>query len=243
MQIETGPFVETVEQIYARVFHALKPRTALPRITIRFRKYANANSRISLHNDDLRVDISDLFEAAPAAVQEALAFILVSKLFRKLPENAIVVRYRRYLNRPEVRRTLDRVKRERGRKAFRDACGEAYDLREIFEELNFKYFDGLMSRPELGWSLKPSRTNLGHYDPSHRVIVVSSLLDSLNAPQLIVRYIMFHEMLHLRFPAEHGGARQCIHTKAFKEAEKRFEEYSEAKVALKRFLAVAARGA
>ncbi len=241
MQVETAPLFETVQEIYVRVFRALRPRTTLPRITICFRKYANANSRIRLQDGDLRVDISDFFEAAPGAIHEALAFILVSKLFRKSPEEAVVVRYRRYLNRPEVRRRLQRVKQERGRKAFRDPKGKMYDLCEIFEELNFKYFHGLMSRPRLGWSLRPSGTALGHYDPSHHVIVLTSLFDSETAPELVVKFVMFHEMLHLRFPTEHRGGRQCVHTKGFKQAEKGFEEFEEAKAALKRFLARGAR--
>ena len=40
-------------------------------------------------------------------------------------------------------------------------------------------------------------------------------------------------MLHLRFPAEHNGARRCVHTRAFKEAEKQFEKLREAKALLK----------
>lgn len=236
MQVETALFFETVEQIYARVFRALKPRTPLPEITIRYRKYANANSRIRLEGGRLHVDISDLLEGAPAPIQEALASILLSKLFRKEPDDGVLARYRRYLNRADVRRTLHLVKQQRGRKAVLDPKGCFYDLEALFEELNFKYFHGLMARPQLGWSLRPSRTTLGHYDPSHNVIVLTNLLDSASAPALIVKYILFHEMLHLRFPTEHRGARRCVHTRNFKEAEKEFEEYRKAKAELKRFL-------
>jgi predicted metal-dependent hydrolase len=236
MQVETALFFETVEQIYQRVFRCLKPRTPLPKITVRFRKYADANSRIRLEDGHLKVDISDLLEGAPAPIQEALAFILISKLFRKEPDRGILARYRRYLNRADVRRTLHLVKQERGRKTVLDPKGRYYDLEELFEELNFKYFHGLMARPQLGWSLRASRTTLGHYDPSHNVIVLTNLLDSEKAPQLIVEYILFHEMLHLRYPTEHHGARRCVHTKEFKDAEKMFEQYESAKAELKRFL-------
>lgn len=236
MQVETALFFETVEQIYQRVFRSLKPRTPLPKITVRFRKYADANSRIRLEDGHLKVDISDLLEGAPAPIQEALAFILISKLFRKEPERNILARYRRYLNRADVRRTLHLVKQERGRKTVLDPKGRCYDLERLFEDLNFKYFHGLMARPQLGWSMRASRTTLGHYDPSHNVIVLTNLLDSEKAPQLIVEYILFHEMLHLRYPTEHRGARRCVHTKEFKDAEKMFEQYDSAKVELKRFL-------
>jgi hypothetical protein len=236
MQVETALFFETVEQIYERVFRAVKPRTPVPRITIRYRKYANANSRIRLQDDHLHADISDLLQDAPAPIQEALAFILISKLYRKPTPPAIAARYRRYLNRGDVRHTLYSAKKERGRKSYRDPRGQAHDLCAIFEELNFQYFHGLMARPELGWSLRPSQTTLGHYDPSHHVIVLSVLLDSTDAPELLVKYVMFHEMLHLRFPTEHRGARRCVHTKAFKAAEREFQDYTKAIIEMKRFV-------
>ena len=44
---------------------------------------------------------------------------------------------------------------------------------------------------------------------------------------------MFHEMLHLRHPVEHRGARRCVHTPEFKEAEKAFPRLLEAKSILK----------
>jgi hypothetical protein len=90
MQVETALFFETVEQIYQRVFRTLKPRTPLPEITVRFRKYANANSRIRLEDGQLMVDISDLLEGAPAPIQEALALILISKLFRRSLDGNVV---------------------------------------------------------------------------------------------------------------------------------------------------------
>ncbi|MBV9266781.1 MAG: SprT-like domain-containing protein [Acidobacteriaceae bacterium] len=236
MQVETALFFESVEQIYARVFRLLKPRTPVPRITIRFRRYANANSRIRLADGHLAVDISDLLESAPAPIQEALAHILIGKLYRKAPDTTALARYRRYLNRSDMRHSLQHAKQSRGRKHLRDSKGEHYDLREIFEELNFRYFHGLMAMPQLGWSVKPSRTTLGHYDPSHHVIVLSSILDSPSAPEPVVRFVMFHEMLHLRFPTEHRGPRRCVHTREFKKAEREFENYHEATRQLRHFL-------
>jgi predicted metal-dependent hydrolase len=97
-----------------------------------------------------------------------------------------------------------------------------------------------MAQPQLGWSLRPSRTTLGHYDPSHHAIVLSALLDSEKAPETIVRFVMFHEMLHLRHPTEHRGVRRCVHTKEFKIAEKQFDSYREATAELKKFVEEAA---
>ena len=111
--------------------------------------------------------------------------------------------------------------------------GKRYNLTEIFEDLNLRFFHGLMSRPELGWSLRPSRSTLGHYDPSHHAIILSSRLDRPGVAHVAVEYVMFHEMLHLRYPVEHRGARRCVHTPEFKEAEKAFPRIQEAKSILK----------
>jgi len=45
---------------------------------------------------------------------------------------------------------------------------------------------------------------------------------------------MFHEMLHLRHPVEHTGARRRVHTQEFRQAEKQFARLREAKETLKK---------
>jgi hypothetical protein len=236
MQVEAALFFETVEEIYARVFQLLRPRTPLPEILVRYKKYANANSRISLQDGRLLVEMSDLLQPAPAPIQEALASVLLAKLFGKPPDRDSLAQYRHYLNRADVRRNLHSAKRERGRKAYSDPRGAVYDLTKIFSAINEQYFHGLLAAPAMGWSLRPSRTILGHYDPSHHVIVLSRSLDSIEAPESAVRFVMFHEMLHLRYPTESRGARRCVHTPEFKKAERAFAEYAEAKDALKKLV-------
>lgn len=223
----------TPESIYARVFREIRPRTPLPDIRVDFRRYANANAQIRLESGTLLVRIADTLASAPDDVHEALAQILLSKLFRKPVPHGANDRYRRYLNRRDVRKNLDAVRRIRGRKQFESPQGRHFDLEAMFEELNFRYFFGLMARPTLGWSPRVSRTLLGHYDPSHNTIVLSKILDGKDTPRLAVEYVLFHEMLHLRYPAEHNGARRCVHTPAFKEAEKVFEGLREAKAMLR----------
>jgi hypothetical protein len=236
MQVETALFFETAEQIYARVFRQLKPRTPLPAIEVRFKRYANADSRISLFNGVLQIQISDMLETAPAPVQEALAIILICKLYRTQPDTRALAVYRSYLNRVDVRRTLHLVKQQRGRKKFLPAGGAFYDLCRIFDELNLVFFGGMLGKPRLGWSLRPSRTTLGHYDPSHNAIVLSSLLDRPDVPESAVKYVMYHEMLHLRHPTVHESARRCVHTREFKADEKLFPDFAGTKKLLQKFL-------
>lgn len=119
MQVETALFFESVEQIYSRVFCTLRPKSSLSAVHVRFRKYANATGRIRLQDGALAVDLSDLFEDAPAPIQESLASILICKLFRRTPDKHSAERYRRYLNRPDVRKALQRIRQERGGRRYR----------------------------------------------------------------------------------------------------------------------------
>jgi hypothetical protein len=232
--LESALFFETPEQLYSRVFRIIRPRSTVPSIRVQFCEFANANAFIRLDNGLIEVRISDVLRDAPAPVMEALAYILICKLYRKPVPGSCSHRYRLYLNRRDVRHQVERVKRERGRKQIAGPSGRCYDMIDMFEDLNVRFFGGMMARPELGWSVRPSRTTLGHYDPSHHAIVLSSILDRPEVPRLAVEYVMFHEMLHLRHPVDHRGARRCVHTSEFKAAESDFPGLKEAREALKR---------
>ena len=231
--LQSSLFFETPEEIYARVFRELKPRTPVPGLKVEFCEFANADSFIRLDNGRLHVRISDLLSGAPAPVMEALAHILLGKLYRKPIARAYNHRYRLYLNRKDVRRQAQLVRQIRGRKFISGPQGEHYNLDELFERLNREHFDGLMGRPQLGWSRGRSRSLLGHFDPSHNAIIISRILDQTGLA-IALEYVMFHEMLHLQHPVEHGGARRRVHTREFREAEKKFPRLKEAKELLKR---------
>ncbi|MEZ5399608.1 MAG: M48 family peptidase [Bryobacteraceae bacterium] len=233
MQVQSAILFETAEELYARIFRELRPAAPLPALEIRYKPFANANSSIRLRDGRLEVRISDVLATAPAPIQEALAYILLSKLFRRPVPPVHLHCYRRWLLRADVRRRIQALRAERGRKYVSGPLGETYNLDEIFDELNLRFFHGLMSKPQLGWSRRPSRTLLGHYDPSHNAIVLSRSLDSPAVPRLAAEYVLYHEMLHLRHPVEHRGARRCVHTPEFKRAEAEFPHLAEAKRLLK----------
>lgn len=233
VNIESALFFESAEQIFRRVHGELRPRTPAPPIGIEYKRFANANSDVRLENGAIRVRITDLLESAPAPVTEALAHILLGKLYRKPAAAQYTHRYRLYLNRKEMRRQIHLVRQARGRKAHSGPSGSVHHLEEIFEELNARYFGGMMARPALGWSHIRSRTRLGHFDPSHHMIVISRIFDDARVPRLALEYVMYHEMLHLHYPVDHSGARRCVHTPAFKAHEKLFPQFKEAKALLK----------
>src|SRR5271157_775619 len=232
--LQSSLFFETPEEIYARVFRELRPRAPLPDLRVEFRSFANADSLIRLEKGRLEVRISDLLAGAPAPVMEALARILLGKLYRKPVPPLYAYRYRLYLNRRDMRRQAHLVRQIRGRKFISGPQGAHRNLEEIFERLNGQFFDGLLGRPQLGWSRGASRNMLGHFDPSHNAIIISRIFDQPRASALALEYVMFHEMLHLRYPVDHLASRRRVHTREFREAERKFPQLKEAKEILKR---------
>jgi hypothetical protein len=234
VNLASSLFFESPAEIFARVHRELRPRTAIPAIDVLYKPFADPNSRVRLESGAISVQITDLLEGAPAPVTEALAHILLSKLYRKEIAPHHQHRYRLYLNRRDMRRKIDSTRQARGRKTHKGPQGVVHNLDAVFEDLNTRYFGGMMSRPQLGWSYVRSRTRLGHFDPSHNTIMISRIFDDFRVPLVALEYVMFHEMLHLRYPVDHSGARRCVHTPEFKAHERQFPHFKEAKALLRR---------
>ncbi|HZU23762.1 MAG TPA: M48 family peptidase, partial [Terriglobales bacterium] len=105
---------------------------------------------------------------------------------------------------------------------------------QVFDELNLRFFHGLLGRPQMSWSRERSRHLLGHYDPAHNTIIISRIFDDPRLPRFLVEYIVYHEMLHLKHPVKLRGSRRCVHPRAFQEEEKLFPQLEEVKQWLKR---------
>lgn len=227
---------ESPEEMFLRVFRMLKPRTKPPAFRVLFKPYANLDSKIRLEAGHERIEVrmSDQLLGAPDAVREALAWVLLGKLYRKAIPPELDRVYKSFVNRADVRKRALELRRERGRKRLAHPKGGAFDLEALFADLNVRFFEGALSKPALGWSVRPSRRLLGHYDPAHHAIVISSIFDTPKAPRYVVEYILYHEMLHIKHPAEYRTERRCVHTPAFKAEERRFPQYEQALRYLKR---------
>lgn len=219
--------------IFQECYQELRPRAPLPPFHIEFFPFANLNSTIRLRQGCVRVRISDALEGAPPAVLRSLAHILLAKLYRKPIEPAMALRYRRHASSSAVSARTETLRQVRGRKHVRSPEGRFYDLEEVFETLNRRFFHGLLGRPLLTWSRERARHALGHYDPAHNTIVVSRVFDDARTPRYAVEYIVYHEMLHLKHPVKVRGARRCFHPPAFQEEERRFPQLEAAKRFLK----------
>ena len=216
------------------VYREVRPRAPMPEFDLRFYPFANINNTIRLAEGKLKLRLSDLLEGAPEPVLRAIVHILIAKIYRKPIDTAAATRYRRYIGSQAMQESAQQVRQLRGRKRLESPKGEHYDLEAIFDELNVRFFHGLLGRPQLSWSGERARRLLGHYDAAHNVIIVSKVFDHARVPRYAVEYLLYHEMLHLKHPVTRGKAgRRLVHPKSFREDEKLFPHLEEAQRFLK----------
>jgi hypothetical protein len=219
--------------LFERVYRELRPIAPLPEFEIRFFRFANLNNTIRLREGRIFVRLSDLLEGAPEPVLHAILHILTAKLYRKEIDAAHAARYRKFTGSHTMAAKTHLIRQMRGRKRIASPQGQHYDLEQVFDELNSRFFHGLMARPRMTWSGNRARQSLGHYDPAHNTIVVSRIFDRPGVPRYAVEYLVYHEMLHLRHPVKLRGSRRCVHPAAFQEEEKLFPHLEQAKKYLK----------
>lgn len=213
---------------YAEAFRAFDRKRDVPKIDVQFYPYIGINHTIRVREGKVFVRIAEMCRDMPPVGQQALAFILVAKLLRKkVPANARE-RYSNLIKTVEMREKATESRRLRGRKVVSTDKGAVYDLSEIFDNLNRDYFRGSVPKPVLTWSARKTYRILGHHDATHKTIVISKSLDSINVPKYVVESVVYHEMLHIHHPTVHHNGRRYNHTAAFRRDEEKFAYFNEA---------------
>jgi hypothetical protein len=220
--------------IFEEEYRVVRPRAPMPPIQLRFRRFTSLNTTIRLREGRIHVSLSDLLEGAPETVIRAIAHILLAKLYKKPIDAAHNARYKRFASSAAVTRQTELIRHARGSKRFFGPEGRFYNLDEVFDSLNLRFFGGLLGRPELTWSEHLARRSLGHYDAAHNTIVVSRVFDRPSSPRYAIEYLLYHEMLHLKHPVRMRGLRRCVHSREFKADEAQFPQLAEAMAFIKR---------
>lgn len=223
-----------IVSIFEQEYRALRPRAPMPPFHIRFRRFVSLNTTIRLREGELHVSLSDLLEGAPESVLRAIAHILIAKIYKKPISAAHNHRYKRFQYSEAVARQTEQIRSSRGAKRFSGPEGRYYNLEEVFDSLNERFFFGLLGRPQLTWSEHHAKRLLGHYDAAHNTIVVSRVFDRPSSPRYAIEYLLYHEMLHLKHPVSVRGTRRCVHSAAFKADERMFPQLDLALAFLKR---------
>jgi hypothetical protein len=196
-------------------------------MTIRFFNISHLYRSVP-RNGRLRLTINEAFIGAPVEVIRA---IVHAGLGGRSP--AHLQRLRSYADSKSFARlalVLSDVDHELS------ARGKHHNLSESFARVNQAYFGGQLSPPRLTWSRTLTRRKLGHYHPSTDTVMISQTVDSPSAPDYVVDFLMYHELLHRVLGIKEVNGRRRIHTPKFRAEERRFKQYEQAGAALQRLV-------
>ena len=109
--------------------------------------------------------------------------------------------------------------------------GRFFDLREIFDKINARYFRNRLREYNIVWGrrrrVRPKTFIVfGTIQEDDRIIRIHPLLDRQFVPQWYVEYVVYHEMLHAFVPDKYDSAgRRIVHHAGFMKRERRFRFY------------------
>ncbi len=159
-----------------------------------------------------------LFYNAPTPVLEAL----IRYALGKDKEAKAVIRQMAHLHFSRNRREAKALSTQ----------GKAYDLKEIFTRMQ-KLLP--IQDVSIGWSDRLilgrfKSITFGTFDYYTRQIRINPILDDEEVPLYFLEYIVYHEMLHAVCPSQMDVNGRCsIHTREFREKERQFPLFQEAK--------------
>ncbi len=139
-----------------------------------------------------------------------------------------------------------KIRRSGRRRAPLRTRGQHHDLGELFDQLNFRFFDGGVCA-RVTWGRRSPQTRrrrsirLGTYVAEDQLIRIHPVLDQPWVPRFFVAYVLFHEMLHAVVPAPLRDGRRQFHGPEFRARERAYPDYNRAlaweKANLRRLLA------
>jgi hypothetical protein len=222
------------EVLFQRMFTRIGCAERPPHFHVEFYPYSSLVLTIRRRGDSFFVRFSDLLLRAPLDVLEGAAALLLARVYRRRTPRVLVKPYLEYARCDRTRSRISTMRRTRIRPKQVAPQGKHYDLAVLFDDLNGKYFSGLLERPNIGWSTRGWRRQFGCYDPGPNQILLNRRMDRPEVPQFVVEYVLYHEMLHVKHPTRRSGCSLISHSPQFRAEEKLFHQFGSARKFLDR---------
>ncbi len=212
---------QSLENIYIDIYQTNFRGGKYP-LTAQFYNSRALNHTIRIKNGEIKIRIAEKLKTAPSHILSTLGLILLLKLFRVKVDRELTSIYRKYIREnilPDYKPAL------RKPSALYSPIGKYFNLDDLFDKLNYRFFENRLENPQLGWSLNKSYSRLGFYTAEKNLLVISRIFDSKKVPQEVVEFLLYHEMLHIYIPVGTGKKRRIIHPPEFRRLERSFPNY------------------
>jgi len=205
-----------------------------PEVFAAFYPYSELKHTWKGDRERITFKISDYLSDAPENVLESLSWYLLSRAVGMKCPLEKSDRYLVYARSRELWESKKELYLSRSRNLSFEPRGSARDLREVFDYVNSFYFASRLQDPILAWATESPQRRLGFYFQPLNLLVANRALDSNAVPRYVLEFVVFHELLHHVSAGSGRAARRVHHTLEFKNQERAFSHYDDAKRWLRR---------
>ncbi|MFH1506715.1 MAG: hypothetical protein ABIE94_07080 [archaeon] len=180
-------------------------------------KFGDYNGNIRYNSQKVEFRLSKKWKNISPEIQIGLIQSLILKMLKKKKNTTNIDLYNKFI------KNMTR---------YAKVTKSDPELDQSFNRVNDKYFYGMIDKPNLKWG-SHSRAKLGSYEYGSDTITISQII---REEELLLDYVMYHEILHKKHKFYTKDGRSYHHTSAFRKEEKAFED-PDAEKKLKLFLA------
>ncbi|MBW3012724.1 SprT-like domain-containing protein [Candidatus Woesearchaeota archaeon] len=190
-------------------FREIFPEKEVPVIILDYSgRFSPYNANVKLANNRLFFSLSKEWKAVDTSIRKGLIQNLLLKLYgrkgEKVSKTIYVDLYDSFTK--NLHHSIPKTKTE-------------HFLEQSFNRVNERFFYGLVEQPNLEWS-GYSKTTLGTYNYQTDTIRISRFF--AEAPEEMLDYVMYHEVLHKKVKFKNTGLTCQHHTFEFRAKEKDF---------------------
>lgn len=204
-------------------FHTLLETITGRKLKLRINENRSTMLSVRWEPDYVNISLHRIFLQAPTNIMEALACYI------RREDRTISKEVRRFIE--EKSQGLDYSSSVVS--ADLKVKGDIYDLSEIYQRINERYFNGKLDL-KITWYGRTGRKarrqiNLGLYHSLLLLVKIHGTLDHPTVPLYVVEFVVYHEMLHhVCRPTFDKQGTHRIHTPEFYAREKEFLHYEAA---------------
>lgn len=196
--------------IVQKAFEALYPDKRPPQLHLRYSgKFKSYNGTVKINKlfrtiTSLEFSLSKKFLETEEEIRAGILQHLLNKVYNTKVhtlEQEFYHNFIKHMNRYAERKISD-----------------AY-LEQLFIQLNEEYFSGLLDKPNLVFG-QDSTTTMGHYNYATDTVTISTILKE---NEELLKFVLYHELLHKKHSFTTKNGRSAYHTKAFRTDEKKFK--------------------
>ncbi len=205
-----------IEESFRRLF----PEQLFPyRTELEYnRRLSDFNANISLHHNTITLHLNLQWKDIDPEIKIGLIQHLLLKIMKQKRHSQNIDLYNNFVK--QIHSFTPKTKTD-------------HLLESSFHRVNIQFFQNQLQQPNVTWG-QPSSRRLAHYNFHNDTITVSSLFQ--NAPQHIVDYLMYHELLHKHHQFKHHNGRSRFHTAAFKRDEALYPSHEQAEKEIERII-------